>query len=289
MTITPEMVLDEANAQHQTSWHLHGRLSGGYQSGAYLITDPAGRRAVLKWSDSRGWAPTVVAAAPVVASARAAGWPTPAWLAVGTTAAGYPYQVQDFVEGTTQEAITHDWLDLTLPAVAKQAGLGRDGMRDWSRYDHDVVYGPQNDNRAAVANSGPEGAYLNDVISRLNRNHEDVTLPADDLVHGDLNPENVLVADGQLAALIDVEAVGRGTRLHDLTTLLLYDWLWGDHAVQDRLARECRDVAAPGWMEVTLSAGTVDLLAFGVQHWPPADLATACRAAAALLMNQTTE
>lgn len=135
MTITAETVLEEANAQHQTFWHLHGRLTGGYQSGAYLITDPAGERAVLKWSGSREWAPTVFAAAPVVASARAAGWPTPAWLAVGRTANGHAYQVQEFVEGTAQETITHAWLDQTLPAVAKQAGMGRDGMRDWSRYD----------------------------------------------------------------------------------------------------------------------------------------------------------
>ena len=284
---TAAMVLDQANARHHTSWQLRSRLSGGYQSGAYLIADPAGRRAVLKWSSARDWAPTVLAAAPVVAAARASGWPTPAWLAVGQTDDGYPYQVQDFVEGTTQETVSHGWLDLTLPVVTSHAGLGRDGMRNWSRYDHDVVYAPRNDNRVAVASSGPAGAYLSDVITLLNGDHEDVKLPADDLVHGDLNPENVLIANGQVAALIDVEAVGRGTRLHDLTTLLLYAALWGDHDVQDRLTLECRNIAAPGWMEVSLSAVTVDLLAFGVRHWPPDDLATACRAAAALLSEQT--
>ena len=132
-------------------------------------------------------------------------------------------------------------------------------------------------------------AYLSDVITLLNGDHEDVKLPADDLVHGDLNPANVLIADGQVVALIDVEAVGRGTRLHDLTTLLLYAALWGDHDVQNRLTVECRNIAAPGWMEVSLSAVTVNLLAFGVRHWPPDDLATACRAAAALLSEQTRE
>ena len=200
-----------------------------------MIADPAGQRAVLKWSSARDWAPTVLAAAPVVAAARASGWPTPAWLAVGQTDDGYPYHVQDFVEGTTQETVSHGWLDLTLPVVTSHAGLGRDGMRNWSRYDHDVVYAAGNDNRVAVASSGPAGAYLSDVITLLNGDHEDVKLPADDLVHGDLNPENVLIANGQVAALIDVEAVGRGTRLHDLTTLLLYAALWGDHDVQDQV------------------------------------------------------
>jgi len=286
VTITATTVLDEVNAQHRTSWVLHGRLSGGYQSGAYLITDLAGGRAVLKWSDSIEWAPTVLAAAPVVASARAAGWPTPAWLAVGRTAAGYPYQVQDFVDGSTQQVITHGWLDLTLPAVAAQAGLGRDGMRDWSHYDREVVFADQNDNRDAIKSSGVAGAHFDDVVIRLNRPHESATLPNDDLVHGDLNAENVLISHGKLAALIDVEAVGRGSRLHDLTTLLLYEWLWGDHQVQDRLLVECRSIAAPGWLEIILSAVAVDLLAFGVRHWPPADLASACYAAAALLTKQ---
>lgn len=285
--VTAATVLEEVNARHQTSWHLRGRLSGGYQSGAYLIADLSGRRAVLKWSSAREWAPTVLAAAPVVAAARASGWPTPAWLAVGQTDHGYPYQVQDFVDGTTQETISHDWLDLTLPVVASHAGLGRDRMRNWSRYDHDVVYAARNDNRVAVANSGPAGAYVSEVITRLNRDHEDVELPVDDLVHGDLNPDNVLIANGRLAALIDVEAVGRGTRLHDLTTLLLYAALWGDHDVQDRLTVACRTIAGRGWMEVSLSAGAVDLLAFGVLHWPPDDLATACGAAAALLCSLT--
>lgn len=286
VTITTESVLNEVNARHQTSWQLHDRLSGGYQSGAYLITDSGARRAVLKWSKSRDWAPTVLAAAPVVASARAAGWPTPCWLSVGQTAEGYPYQVQDFMVGTTQEAVTHVLLDLALPVIAQQAGLGRDGMRDWSRYDHDVVFGDHNDNRAAVAQSSPEGARLVDILTRLTQDHEDVVVPSSDLVHGDFNPENILVADGQLTAVIDVEAIGRGSRLHDLATLLLYAWLWGDQDVTDRLTLECRTVAAPGWMEVTLSAVTVDLLAFGVRHWPPHDLAAACGAAGALLLAQ---
>lgn len=288
MTVTAEKVLDEVNAAHRSSWQLLGRLSGGYQSGAYLIVDPGGRRAVLKWTDSPGWAPVVLAAAPVVASARAAGWPTPCWLAVGRTAAGYPYQVQEFVEGTSQEVITHEWLDLTLPVVARQAGLGRDGMRDWSSYDQRTVFTSTNHNRIAVATSEPAGAHLSEVITQLTRPHVDVVLPADDLVHGDFHPENVLIAGRQVAAVIDVEALGRGTRLHDLTTLLLYDWLWGEHEGQDRLTSECRSIAAPGWVEISLSAVTIDLLAYGVRHWPPDDLADSSRAAAALLTAQTT-
>ena len=71
--MTTERVLAEANRAHATSWHLRGQLGGCYQSGAHLIADADGRRAVLKWTGSPAWGPTVLAAAPVVESTRAAG------------------------------------------------------------------------------------------------------------------------------------------------------------------------------------------------------------------------
>jgi Ser/Thr protein kinase RdoA (MazF antagonist) len=37
-------------------------------------------------------------------------------------------------------------------------------------------------------------------------------LPAGDLVHGDFGPQNVLVDGGRIAAVIDLEAAGCGTR-----------------------------------------------------------------------------
>lgn len=51
----------------------------------------------------------------------------------------------------------------------------------------------------------------------------------------------------------------------------------------ERLLLECRAIAEPGWLEISLSAVTIDLLAFGVRHWPAEDLAAACRAAVDLL------
>ena len=280
-------MLAEVNAASGTGWALVSRLSGGYQSGAYLLRDRDGARAVLKFTDDPAWAPTVLAAAPVVAMARASGWPTPAWLLAGQTSSGLPFQVQEFIHGTTQELVTHDWLDLVLPVVSRQVGLGREGMRDWSRYDYDVVFSPRSPNREAVSASGDAGARLTDVVARATHHHEGVVLPVGDLVHGDMNPENVLIGEHGVAGLIDVETLGRGTRLHDVSTLMLYAALWGDHEVQDRLAANARSIAAPGWLEVTLSAVAIDLLAFGTRHWLADDLAAMCDAAAKLIETHT--
>ncbi len=276
MTVTTAAVLAEVNARHHTAWQLEGRLSGGYQSGAHLLTDEDRRPAVLKWSRDLHWAPTVLAAAPVVAAARGRGWPTPAWLAVGLTGDGFAYQVQDFVEGTTQEVVTHAWLDLVLPVITAHAGSATEAMRNWSGRDHEVVHADRGGHQALIAASGPEGAHLVEAIRSTTGAHRDAVLPAGDLVHGDLNPENVLIHRGRATALIDVEALGRGSRLHDLSTLLLHAALWGQSDVLDRLIAECRGIAAPGWFEISLGARTAELLAFGVRHWPPRDLRTAC-------------
>ena len=287
MTEKAACVLNEVNTASGTRWALLGRLSGGYQSGAYLLGGQDGARAVLKFTDDPAWTPTVLAAAPVVAMARASGWPTPAWLLVGQTSSGLPFQVQEFVDGTTQEVVTHGWLDLVLPVVSRQVGLGREGMRDWSRYDFDVVFSPRSPNREAVSGSGDGGARLTDVVARATHHHEGVVLPDGDLVHGDMNPENVLIGEHGVAGLIDVETLGRGTRLHDVSTLMLYAALWGDRDVQDRLTAAARGIAAPGWLEVTLSAVAIDLLAFGTRHWPADDLAVMCDAAANLIETHT--
>jgi aminoglycoside phosphotransferase (APT) family kinase protein len=66
--------------------------------------------------------------------------------------------------------------------------------------------------------------------------HRGFELPTGDLVHGDLNPDNVLLDGDRISALIDVEAVGRGSRMHDLATLLVYATLWdGEPGADDDL------------------------------------------------------
>jgi aminoglycoside phosphotransferase (APT) family kinase protein len=45
-------------------------------------------------------------------------------------------------------------------------------------------------------------------------------LPTGDFVHGDFTPRNMLFGRGRLAAVIDLEGFGRGTRVIDLVALL---------------------------------------------------------------------
>lgn len=95
MTETTESVVAELNVALGTDYRVVRQLTGGLQSTAWVLTGDV----VLKWTDNPAWEPRVRRAADLVRRARAAGYPTPAWLAVGTTAAGSPYQLQEFVPG----------------------------------------------------------------------------------------------------------------------------------------------------------------------------------------------
>lgn len=259
------------------------RLAGGFQTGAYLALDH-GLPVVLKWTAQPDWAEVVVAAAPVVAAARAAGWPTTGWLTSGRTRDGGAYHLQEHAAGEPVELITHVWLDAVLPMVERQRDLRPASTRSWSAHDHERVFADPSGATAAVAGSGLAGKELVAAIARLCRPYGAVRLPDDDLVHGDLNPDNVLLLDGKVTAFVDVEAIGRGSRLHDLATIVVYATLWpGEAGTVDRVLAHSRAIAAGGQLEISVASVLIGLLEFGVHHWPTDDLASVCRTAADLV------
>ena len=83
------------------------------------------------------------------------------------------------------------------------------------------------------------------------------------MVHADLNPSNVLVRDGAVVAVVDIENAGSGTRATDLTTL---QW----HTFQDPLDDVRRRLwttilVMVGWEEAAMLAATQILLQL---EWP---------------------
>lgn len=80
-------VVAEINVALGTDYEVVRRLTGGLQEGAFELKSKQAR-VVLKWNADPGWAPRVRRTAQLVAKARAVGYPTPEWLAVGITASG---------------------------------------------------------------------------------------------------------------------------------------------------------------------------------------------------------
>jgi aminoglycoside phosphotransferase (APT) family kinase protein len=275
-------VLGHVNRVHGTGYGLVGRLAGGRQSGAYLIHDAERGDAVLKWSSRTAAAGQVLRAAPVVEAARAAGWPTPAWLAFGTTPSGFPYHVREYAEGEPCDLVSAQLVRAVLPVLDAQAGLRPDTDRDWSAHDRRVVFENGSGFAGQVA-AAPDGARLVGLLEAWTAGFRQVELPAGDLVHGGLSPDSVVLRQGGLSALIDAEMLGCGSRFHDVATLIVAASQWGGDPAASRELREyAARRAAPGEFEVSVAACLLAALAFQLEHGRK-DAGACIRAAAALV------
>ncbi len=216
-----EQVVAELNVALGTNYGLARRLTGGYQGGAFELTDRE-TRVVLKWSDDPSWAPRVERAAKLVEKARAAGYPTPAWLAVGTASDGSPYALQEFVEGTQPaDASTIDkaLAEQLVEICETQRGLADDAETSWSDYVRGIVFQGWDGMWETVRSYDETSADLIAGYDRVCRPYRDVELPSADMVHGDLNVGNLIVHEGRIAGIVDIEAAAGGTRAYDLIAL----------------------------------------------------------------------
>jgi aminoglycoside phosphotransferase (APT) family kinase protein len=257
VTDTTESVVAELNVALGTKYELVRELAGGLQSSAYELIDGEAR-VVLKWTDDPGWAPRVRRAADFVRRARAVGYPTPAWLVVGTTASGSPYQLQEFVPGQPlRDAPTLDeTLARELIAICEtQRDLVPENGVSWSTYSRGVVFDHWDGVWERVRGYGGEAAELlerYDVLCRPYRGH---ALPDDDLVHGDLNIGNLIVDDGRIAGIVDIEAAGGGSRAYDLISLATSAARDGAQAGVDELLLEAA-LRAGGRAAAAVCAGS---------------------------------
>jgi hypothetical protein len=107
-----------------------------------------------------------------------------------------------------------------------------------------------------------------------------VDLPRGDLVHGDFNTCNVLLTDGAVSAVIDIEELGSGTRVIDPGCLLREAYVQHYHPeVKRRLRRAGESVAGPGPLAVCAVAAAFFIVGFKLRYEPAVVLATMARLA----------
>ena len=215
MTETTESVVAELNVALGTDYRVVRQLTGGLQSTAWVLTGGV----VLKWTANPSWAPRVRRAAELVRRARAVGYPTPAWLAIGTTAAGSPYQLQELVPGSAPVldlALTRELIGI---CELQRDLIPEDHDVTWSGWSCGVVFDGWDGVWERVLGYGDDAADLVRRYGELCRPYRDAVLPGHDFVHGDLNMGNLLVSDGRITGIVDIEAAGSGARAYDLVSL----------------------------------------------------------------------
>lgn len=273
-------VLIEVNTALCGTYELVRPLQGGFQSGAWLIQDHAGRQAVLKWTPNPTWAEQIQRASRAVADVRRRGYPTPAWLAVGVTASGFGYQVQEYAPGRPREYLTEETAHRAVDLLELQRDLDPDPGRSWSDYVNTKFRDEWTSTISEVSATGVAGVELAGHAARLLSLYELPVFPKADLVHGDFRLGNILFDEDSVSGVIDIEALGSGTRAFDYATLLDHDR--ANETAVELLVAAGSEVAGPAVLAYCLVHVVLDLALFMHRSRLPAVTHQADRRIAAL-------
>ena len=258
----PAEVLDDVASVVGAEVTLLSRLPGGV-NGCVMRVQLAGRaNAVLKAVPRAhpNHLDETLRAQRVVEHMRRRGYPTPAWLGVGATAT-HVWHLMDFVDAAPVPELTPSIVEQLMEIIELQAGQASEPYDHWS-YAWRVATGQE----SAVAGLSGYSSVVSALVERLRLVCADVPPPreAPDMVHADLStPSNVLVRDGAVVAVVDIENAGSGTRATDLTTLQWHTFQDPLDGVRRRLWT--RILVVVGWEGAAVLAATQILLQL---EWP---------------------
>lgn len=264
-----------------STWRAVRRLGGGVQEGAWLVSDAAGSRAVLKFR-SEGWARRVETAEMLVRIARRQGWPAPAWLDHGV-AAGSAWHLEEFVPGRRPRLTTAEVAREILQVNDRQAGVTAPGHSDtWSQYAMHVVFGDSDQRRGLEAADGVP-AHVAHRVRQAAQGFDKFRLPSNDLVHGDFRTANFRFARGRLLAVIDNDTAGPGCRCLDLATVLLEAQMRGSAKAARVIGQHGLARFGSRMLTVCLAWQVLEMAYFGLRRWPRSELDRYCSACIDLL------
>jgi aminoglycoside phosphotransferase (APT) family kinase protein len=211
-------MLEEAAAGLGGGWRVSRKLAGGWNQGAYLVRGPGGEMAVLKcYAEDPE---RIAAAVPVIRAAREHGWPTPAWLATGTTRSGGAWVLQEFAAGKRPRRLDERVAALMAEVLEVQAGLGKLAGPGWSQWAWGTVFEDWGSLRATVRAGFPQGGEIVAAADAIASSCSAAPLGAADLVHGNFEAGNTLL-DGNRLWLVDAQGVSGGSRAYDLIEALM--------------------------------------------------------------------
>lgn len=264
-----EVVLRDVNAQTGAGWRLASRLTGGLLGGAWLVVDGTAR-AVLKWHDPASSVPRNPDAAAVVAYIRAGGYPTPAWLAHGATPVGISYSIQEHVRGEPVIRTDLAFAGRVIDLVRLQRTLAPPTALSWTEAMRAHVFS-DHPAHALLRSAGDDaGRVLADALA-LAAPFESAEIPDDEMVHGDLSVQNLLVDEGRLVGVVDIDAAGRGCAVYDALGAALNGVLWDtDPEPVSRIHDFVCDTYEPGTIAVAAGALAIESLVWRVERYPDA-------------------
>lgn len=250
-------ILAEVNTATGDTWELDGRFAQGRLEGAWRV-----RRnsvvAVMKWHDPRSAAPYNPDAPAVVEYLRSEGYPTPRWLAAGVTDGGVHWSLQELADGEPLRELDQRSAEIFMELADWHRELRLPTDFGWNQYIREHLYGPHPTHKR-LKTGGPNVSRLLETVLSLAFSYEDTPLPADEMVHCDLNVGNVLTVDGKLTAVVDIDGAGLGCAAYDLLSPAATGVSWASDPVAiDRLVQHGLRSYGPGPVTVAIACLVIE-------------------------------
>lgn len=248
-----EQLLAAANRASGGAWRLKGRLAGGLLGGAWRIEDGS-RAAVLKWQDLSSPAPINPDAPAVARHVRAAGYPTPAWLASGQAADGVRWWIQDLVDGEPIRKLDLAAAEHLLTLIRLQRLIRPPTQMNWTDFMRRTVADAPTAWRGLVGRAEP---------------HLTAAIPDDEMVHCDLSLSNILLNEGSIAGVVDLQAAGRGCAVYDLLAAVANGLAWdAEPEAIHRLELFARETYEPPEILLAAACLVVETLTWTTERRP---------------------
>jgi Ser/Thr protein kinase RdoA (MazF antagonist) len=227
-----DIVLDEVLAavteQRHRAISLIQRFPEGEQ-GAYLVADPRGRRAVLKWRPGTERLDQVRFARAATRQLRQRRYPAPAYRVIGT-ALGGTYWMQTALLGRPLAHQTQR-LPHLLPRLLAlhELHVGQAPTQSPDVWPDEVVRtvlvgGEGYCRHEALREHSAATRTLLQTLQALVIRHRGALPMRQDIVHFDFQPMNVLVEGERISGVVDWDGARVGDAAFDLATLLYYTY-----------------------------------------------------------------
>ncbi len=217
-------LVDSINARHMMSFSLHGRYATGENQGAYALRDAKGVGYVLKWNNRPAWLHSLYRAKRITNHLATQGVPVPTYVLADTRTDSITYWIQTALPGDPPEELHLGHAKQLADLVERQANQALATGSNWSEYVRAVVFAGRSGWRDSLAQYNDETRALLARLTERVTGKERITLRTDDICHGDMGTDNVLVQGSNVSGIVDWDAAGEGDRALDLSKLLFYSY-----------------------------------------------------------------
>ena len=217
-------VIGVINIKHGTNYRFLSRFDKG-ADGAYRIAEPRRKVVVLKFlSDLQS--SNIVDADPELSKKitdrlLSLGYLLPKYIHTGTLGAKGLYWVQEELPGKPLwQNPTVGQIEQLLSLLELQRNQAISIKQNWSSFVKDTVFGDKTKKANLLKKYSKEtDRFLNNMMLSV-KGLEKLSLPREDVVHGDFSYQNAMIENGKIVGIIDWQEAGCGNWLIDLTRLI---------------------------------------------------------------------